>query len=634
MAIGADRGGGVWDLMHRVLQRRTLRCLLLSSTLAALPADAADPLRYSVVLAPTGEAPLDAALRDTASLVTLRESAPVGPFALVTRARADKERLEAALGSFGYYDGKAAIRIAGRELDDPGLPALLEAAAGPVEVTVSITRGPEFTLRRITLDGRSDPASLAEARAALQLRPGQPALAREVLAAQARMLEALRSSGHALAKVDTPSASLEPGAHALDVSFTVDAGPRVNLGPIRIEGLDRVDESYVRRRLLIRQGEQFDPAKIETARQDLSGLGVFGTVRATAAEGLDANREIPITIDVTERPRRVVGFTAAYSTDLGASAGVTWAHRNLFGSAEQLKLGAAATGLGGSATRRPGYDVNATFIKPDLWTRDQTLTVNLQGIKESLDAYDRKAILGGAVLSRKVYTGLTVSAGVQAQQSRITQEGVTRDYTLLGLPLGVSYDSTGPAGLFEPIRGVKASLTVTPTKSLAAGTDFVSVIGTASTYVDLGRDVFGGTEGRSIIALRGTLGTIQGASIFLVPPDQRLYAGGSGTVRGYKYQSVGPRFPDNRPVGGTSLAAGTVEYRQRFGESYGVAAFVDAGQVATTGSPLDGTTRIGAGVGARYYTAIGPIRLDVAVPLNKPRGGDSFELYIGIGQAF
>ena len=623
--------------MHRItLSRtrpRTLWCLLLTSTLAAIPAEAADPLKYTVTLKPTGQAPLDAALRDTASLITLRDTAPVGPFALVTRARADQTRLEAALGSFGYYDGHAAIRIAGRGLDDPGLPAALDAAPGPVDVTIAIDRGPEFKLRRVTLDGGTDQAGLAEARAALKLEPGQPALARDVLAAQGRMLEALRSSGHALAKVDAPVAILEPAAHALDISFKVDAGPRVNLGPITVDGLDRVNESYVRRRLLIHQGEQFDPAKIEAARQDLASLGVFATVRARAADSLDPARQIPIEIDVTERPRHVVSATAAFSTDLGASAGVSWADRNLFGNAEQLKLAAAATGLGGSATRRPGYDVSATFIKPDVLVRNQTVTVSLEGIKESLDAYDRKAVLAGIGVSRKVYEGLTVSIGVQAQQSSIAQEGVTRDYTLVGLPVGAQYDSTGPAGLFEPIHGVKASFTATPTASLAAGSNFVILLGSASTYFDIGQTL-GGAEGRSVLALRASLGSIQGASTFQVPPDQRFYAGGSGTVRGYKYQSVGPRFADRRPTGGTSLGAATIEYRQRFGESYGVAAFIDAGQVDTRSTPFAGNLRAGAGVGARYYTAIGPIRLDVAVPLNKQKGGDAFELYIGIGQAF
>ncbi len=222
---------------------------------------------------------------------------------------------------------------------------------------------------------------------------------------------------------------------------------------------------------------------------------------------------------------------------------------------------------------------------------------------------------------------LIVTAGVQAQQSRITQERATRDYTLLGVPLGLKYDSTGPEGLFEPTHGVKANLTATPTESLRNSAFFTIVQLTGSTYVNLAE------PGRSVVALRGILGTIQGATAFQVPPDQRFYAGGSGTVRGYRYQSVGPRFADNRPTGGTSLAAASVEFRQRFGESFGAAAFIDGGQVSTASTP-SGQLRAGAGIGARYYTAIGPLRVDLAVPLNKQRGDDAFELYIGIGQVF
>ena len=592
--------------------------------LLAGAARAADPQPYSVTLPPTGEAGLDQALHDSSNLLSLRESAPVGPFALVTRARDDRGRLETALNSYGHYAARVTVRVAGRDLDDPGLPTALEAATGPVEVAVAIEAGPVFRLRRVELTGQP----LPEARAALGLKPGDPAIAADMLAARERMLEALRVGGHALARVEAPVATLVPSAQALDVAYAVEAGPRVNLGPIAVGGLERVDPGFVRRRLLVHQGEPFNPETIERARQDLAQLGVFATVRARAAERLDAAGQIPLQFDVTERKRHVVGFTAAFSTDLGASAGVTFQHRNLFGQAERLDLGAAVTQLGGSASKRPGYNVTAALTKPDLWARNQSLTVSLQAVKESLEAYDRTALLAGATLSRKFSDVWTVSAGVLGQQSLVAQEGVSRSYTLLGVPIGVRYDSTGAAGLFEPTHGIKAGLTATPTASLnGRGGSFLILQGTASSYFDLA------APGRSVLAVRGTVATVQGATTFELPPDQRLYAGGSGTVRGYKYQSIGPKFASGRPTGGTSLAAGTVEFRQRFGERFGAAVFVDAGQVNTT-SGLGGDLRAGAGVGARYYTAIGPIRLDVAVPLKRQRGDDAFELYIGIGQAF
>jgi len=606
--------------------RRLLRGAIIFLA-AAVPGGtyAADPQPYTVDLEATDQGGLDGALRDSSNLIGLREKAPVGPFALVTRARDDQGRLETALNSYGYYAGKITIRIAGRALDDPGLPAALDAATGPVEVAISVQTGPLFHLRRVALTGEPDPV----AEQALKLHSGDPAVAADVLAAQGRILQALRDDGHAMAKVDTPVARLEPGAQALDVTYDVHPGPRVNLGPIAVTGLEDVDESYVRRRLLIHSGEQFNPEKIEKAREDLAATGVFSTVRIQAPDQLNPAGQLPLTVTVIERKRHVVGFNAAYSTDLGFTAGVTWAHRNLFGQAERLDLGAAITQLGGSSSRGAGYNVTAALTKPDVLVRDQDLIFNLQGIKESLEAYDRTAVLGGVTVRRKLSDTWTVSAGVQAQQSRVEQEGTTRDYTLLQLPITAKYDSTGKEGLLEPTHGIRASATVTPTASLAgSGSDFVILQATGSTYFDLG------APGRSVLALRGTVASVQGASTFQLPPDQRLYAGGSATVRGYKYQSVGPKFPSGRPTGGTSLAAYTVEFRQRILESFGAVVFVDAGQVDTASSPFSGNLRAGAGVGARYYTPIGPIRLDVAVPLNRERGDDSFELYIGIGQAF
>ena len=172
-------------------------------------------------------------------------------------------------------------------------------------------------------------------------------------------------------------------------------------------------------------------------------------------------------------------------------------------------------------------------------------------------------------------------------------------------------------------------LLVTPTQSFGnSSATFVIAQLSGSAYFDLS----GG--GRSVLALRGLVGKAFGANQFSLPPDQRFYAGGSGTVRGFRYQSVGPQFPDGKPTGGTAVSAGSVEFRQRIREHYGVVAFVDAGQVTANGAPFTSNWRVGAGVGARYYTSIGPIRLDVAIPLNRQPHGDAMELYIGIGQAF
>jgi translocation and assembly module TamA len=606
--------------------------LPLAAALLAAPSTlAADPQPYAATIAPTGDAALDAILRESSVLLSLGK-APVGPFALVTRARDDEKRLDTALESRGYYAGSIHVTILGRPLADPALPDLLQQApaAPPVPVRVTVDRGPVFHLGHIALQGAVPPAG----RDALDLAPGAPAVAADVLAAQARVLAALRRHGYALAKVDTPIAVLHPAQRTLDVTYKVDAGPQVDLGPVRLQGLGGVNPAFVRRRLLLHQGEPFNPDTIAAARTDLLSLGVFGSVTADAATATDPAGQLPITFRFQDRPPNAVAANVAYSTDLGASAGLTYTRRNLFGNAERLDLGATATSLGGTATLAPGYDVTAALTKPDiLGVRNQDLRLSLEALKQDFDAYNRTAGIIGATVTRALSPTLSGSAGVLATEETVLQEGVTRAYTLVQLPITATWDTTGPDGLLNPTRGLRLAAQVTPTASLAGQqSEFVIAQVTGSTYLNVG--FLGGAPGRSVLALRATAATVQGASTFQIPPEQRLYAGGTATVRGYRYQSIGPRFPNGVPVGGTSLAAATIEFRQRIGQSFGAVVFTDAGEVGSGSSPLGNTPRVGAGVGARYYTSIGPIRLDVAVPLDRQRGDDAFELYVGLGQAF
>lgn len=175
---------------------------------------------------------------------------------------------------------------------------------------------------------------------------------------------------------------------------------------------------------------------------------------------------------------------------------------------------------------------------------------------------------------------------------------------------------------------MRATLSLTPTWAVNSGTAFVLLQITGSTYFDFG------SAGRSVLALRGLVGSQLGANRFDLPPDRRLYAGGSATVRGYRFQSVGPQFTNGKPTGGTQVATAGIEFRQRFLEDWGAVAFLDAGQVGPGSSPFTEKPRVGAGIGVSYYTGFGPICADFAVPFNPPRKSDAFGIYIGIGQAF
>lgn len=584
----------------------------------------ADPQPYTVTLKPTGNAALDQALHDTSQLISLRDTAPVAGFALVARARDDASRFESALNSFGYYKAAATITIDGRPLDDPNLPDTLDRAPAKPAVPVvgDFTLGPLFHLGRITVQGNV-PAS---ARAQLGLSSGAPAVASDVLAAQQRLLAAIRGAGHPLAKVDLVPVTLHPAQDLMDVTFQADGGPYANIGAIDITGLKTVNESYVRRRLLLHSGEQFSPTAIEAARADLASVGVFSVVRITPADHVAPDGTIPIAIDVTERPLHAVDFGAAYSTDLGINLNAGWHHRNLFGNAEQLNI-TGGIQLGGNAITKPGYNAGIQFIKPDFLARDQSLEIDLDAVKQSLEAYDQRALTEKIAINRKVLEHWTISYGLSGEQEEITQEGVDARYNLIGVPLSAKFDNTD--SLFDPTRGFRLQLLLTPTESLghANATFLISQL-SGSAYFDLS----GG--GRTVLATRGLVGKAFGANQFSLPPDQRFYAGGSGTVRGFRYQSVGPQFPDGNPEGGTAISAGSIELRQRILEHYGFVTFIDAGQVTPNGAPFTSQWRVGAGVGARYYTSIGPIRLDVAVPLNRAPRGDAIELYIGIGQAF
>jgi translocation and assembly module TamA len=329
-----------------------------------------------------------------------------------------------------------------------------------------------------------------------------------------------------------------------------------------------------------------------------------------------------------------VALSAAYSTDLGFSAGASWSHRNLFGNAEQLNLSASATGIGGTATDTLGYAVTAQFLKPMFFARNQTLEVSVGAIKQSLDAYDQTAQSAGVFVRRKFSELWSGSAGLTAEHDQVEQEGVSATYALLSLPIAVTYDSTGSRSLLEdPLRGVRGGLSLIPTQPLDKSASFVAIQLSGSAYFDAS-DLLDEKPGRTVIATRALFASILGASQLDLPPDKRLYVGGGGTVRGYRYQSIGPLFPSGNPIGATSADSASIELRKRIGEEWGLALFADAGQASDTRVPFNGPLHVGLGAGARYYTSIGPIRADIAIPLSRPEKGDAFEIYIGLGQAF
>jgi translocation and assembly module TamA len=617
MAGNRDRSKVIW----------IAALVTLAAKITIGPLQAADPQAYVVDLGSTGSGEIDETLQATAQLVTLREKVAVPPFALMTRARDDIPRLQTALDSFGYYANKVAIAVDGHALADPALSGYLDSVpqGTSVKVAVTIDKGPLYHLGRIGIEG-----ALPEAgRRMMGIKSGDAAVAGNVLDAQTRLLNALQEDGYALAVVDAPTATADDEHRLVNLDFRVKTGPQVEIGTITFKGLKEVHEDFARRALTVHPGDRYRPSAIEKARQALVAQGVFSGVSIRAADHLSEDGRIPLLFDVQERKQHAVTLGAAYSTDLGISLSTTWSDRNLLGNAEQLNLIASGSGLGDSTTGL-SYNLSAQFIKPLFLEPDQTLEFDLSASKQSLDAYDQTAETLAGFLRRKLNDRWTTSAGLSLMYDDVLQEGSDRVYQLVALPLTVSYDSTGIVDVLrDPVDGLRASAAVTPTQSFGASDlTFVVLQASGSSYLDIAGD------GRSVLALRGLVGTILGGSNLELPPDQRLYAGGSATVRGYGYQSIGPQFPDGNPVGAKSVDAATAEFRQRIGEDWGGVAFIDGGQASANDAPFTGEVHFGAGLGVRYYTPIGAVRLDAAVPLTRIRGGDAFEIYIGLGQAF
>ena len=558
-------------------------------------------LAYRATIPDTGDAELDTLLRASSNLIALQDRAPTDAGGLISRIAAEPARLRPVLDSEGYWAGDINVERRG---------------GTPISVIIEVTPGPRYTLRRIEAEGG----------AIAGLAPGQPAQAEPILTAQEAALGALRQDGHPLARIER-SVTVDHAARAMDLAFTIIPGPRADFAQPSVTGTERVNPEVVRRVAALRLAEQsYSPTRLAQARADLAALGPFATVRVTTGEALDAAGRLPVSVDVRERPFRAISASAAYETNFGFSLRLGWEHRNLFGGAENLRIELEANRLGSELDRTAGRAA-ITYRKPLPFGWSGALVSSFALVRERLDSYDRDAAVLSMAYERRLSDRWTLSTGPTAEIGRAgPPNAILTDYQVAGWALQARYDST--ASRLDPRSGIRAQAALTPSYSFSDGTPYLPLRLAGSTYFDLTGN------GASILALRGTLGSLVNASAGNVPPGQRFYAGGGGSVRGYDFQSIGPRNARGQPLGGASLLEGSIEIRQRFGETWGGVAFVDAGAVGEKSFAPTDALRVGAGVGVRYYTAIGPIRADIAVPLIRQVGSGNFGFYIGIGHAF
>jgi translocation and assembly module TamA len=556
-------------------------------------------------------------------LESLKAKPPLSLIGLRRRAETDAERLTEVLHSEGYYAGKIGVRIV--------------PDSKPAAVTVTAEPGPRYKLADFTIvwTGCGDHCPDMPGAKSLGAVMGDPAIARTVVAAEQKLLQRLHDSGRPFAKVADRHAVVDHAQRTLSVTETIAPGPVAHYGPLVFRGRTRVKERYIRRLVPWKEGDLYSESQVEDFQRTLVGTGLFRTaVVEPAAEQPNPDGKLPIRITLRPAKQRTVGAGLDYSTAEGPGGRLFWEHRNLFGNAENLRI----TLTGNKLVR----SLEFALAKPQFRRRDQTLKGDLLIQDANTDAYKERGIESRVGLERPLWPSLRGplgpqwkgSLGVSLTAARIEDkvnnfdQGERMVY-LVGLPAQLNQDSSD--NLLDPTKGTRLALSVTPEGGTIDGqrVGFVKNEAIGSGYYTLGKlPAF-------TMALRARVGSIVGAKNSSLPANRRFYAGGGGSVRGYKYQKVGPLDSDNDPLGGRSVVELSTELRIRITKTLGIVPFIDGGQVYESAYPKFSDNLLWAGgLGFRYYSPVGPIRVDFATPINGRSNDDRFQFYISLGQAF
>ncbi|HEX8625998.1 MAG TPA: BamA/TamA family outer membrane protein, partial [Allosphingosinicella sp.] len=579
-------------------------------------ADSAAERRYTVRiegLDPDAEAELRLPF-DSLSTLAKNGKDPANAAQIDRRAREDADLLAELLRARGYYDALVRTRVEGA------------AAAGEVIVTLEAEPGPLYRFAEVNLPGidaaGEDSAALRDAFA---VTANEPVDAARVAAGEAALRVELGKRGYAFAETGEMDIALDHETRSAILTLPVKPNGTRRFGRVTVEGRPLFNARHIQRIARWKPGAPYEAALVDDLRRALIATGLVSTVaiRPVAA----GDRSVDLAVSLERAPMRTIAGQAGYGTGEGIRVEASWQHRNLLppeGAVTFRLVAGTQEQLVGAVLRRNN------FLR-----RDQVLTAQFAVSHIDRAAYDaRTTILSGAIerqtnlIWQKKWTW---SAGAELvatdEQDVDLESGTTRRRTFFigALPASLSYD--GSNDLLDPTIGYRLAFRLSPEASLQSG-----AFGYARTQVDA--SLYQPFTPTVTLAGRIRLGTILGAGRDRIAPSRRFYAGGGGSVRGYGFQRLGPRDPVfDDPIGGRSLTEFALEARIRFG-NWGIVPFLDGGNVSTSPLPKFDNLRFGAGVGVRYHTRFGPIRVDVGTPLN-PRSGDSrVAVYVSLGQAF
>lgn len=548
-------------------------------------------------------------LEKASNTVTLQKQPPASISLLKKRVDKDIERLQTVLRSRGFYAAQIDQRF--------------DSDARPVQVHIKITPGNPYLLKKIEVSLSGEGALLKDSLPVSEvsgLDLNTPALSEKILNARTRLKKWMRSRGYPFSETEYPEVIVDHAKQSVSVRYDISSGPSALFGATIINGLEYVDESFVREKIPWVEGDSFNADLVEKAKSIFIETGLFTTIDVEIGESPDQNLRVPVIIHFQERYRRTLKTGINYMTDEGAAGKISWENRNLFGHGESLNLSAVISEI--------SYAAEGKFNRPEFIRPDQDLILGSRFAQDTPEAYTSLNFSNQAMVERTFPNNIKVRAGLGLILSEIKEQGKEDRFNLLNIPL--TMDRDGSDDLLDPSRGGRLNIEITPYHDLSSS-DLTFIKGRVrySHYFPIS------TKERFILALKASLGVIEGAESYDIPADIRFYTGGGGTVRGYAYQSIGP-YQEGIPAGGRSLLGFSSEVRIKWTDRIGWVFFLDGGNVFEDSYP-DHVDKIrwGSGVGFRYYTAIGPLRLDIGIPLDPVKErDDSFQIYLSLGQAF
>ncbi|SCW36203.1 autotransporter secretion outer membrane protein TamA [Sphingobium faniae] len=529
------------------------------------------------------------------------------------RVKEDQELLDQLLRAKGYY----AARIRGSVSPPP-------AGSDRLAVRFDVVPGTRYLLSSVELMGLAETgAREGKLREAFPVKAGDPVDADKILAGRDSLSTALAESGFPFARVDEPEVRIDHEEHKGDLDIVVTPGGYRTFGDIVLNDNRLFNARHLQEIARFDPGDPYMASDVEDLRRAIVATGLVSTVTLKPRDAGDGEH-VDLDVDVRPAPLRTIAGELGYGTGEGYRAEVSWQHRNL------LPPEGAVTLRGVIGTQEQTASV--LYRRNNFHRRDNVLTGLLSVSNIKRDAYDARTITiaGGLerqtnILFQKKWVWRVGTELVASDEADFFSGGSRRTFFIGAVPLSLTYD--GSDDLLNPTTGFRLGGRLSPELSFQSGTfGYARVQLDGSAYQPVGD--------RVVLAARTRFGTILGSTVDRIAPSRRFYAGGGASVRGYGYQKIGPRYgPDDDPVGGKSLAEFSLEARVRFG-NFGVVPFVDAGNISTSFLPRFRDLRIGAGMGLRYYSSFGPIRVDVGTPLNPQSGDPKIAVYVSLGQAF